>query len=151
MDIEIYIVAAIIGACFLAAVIMVIRKIIKGDIKAGDKGYEEWCRNHHLTDEDRPDIKVPAESLPEELRALAPLAEKWGISDDVIRINCIKAASPEEREELLSAVEQHRSELTAWLENTDVTQSEAWTAVAFMETAAAEMKTIKKEDKNGIA
>jgi len=151
MDIEIYIVAAIIGACFLAAVIMVIRKIIKGDIKAGDKGYEEWCRKHHLKAEDRPDIRVPAESLPEGLRTLAPLAECWGISDDVIRINCIKAAAPEERAELLSAVEQHRSELTAWLENTDVAQSEAWTAVAFMETAASEMEAMERKDKNATA
>ncbi len=146
---EFYIVGAIIAACFIAAVVAAIRKIIKGEYgfpaTDTDAEYEEFCRKHHLTASDRPDIRINPDSIPEDLRPLIPLAERWGISDDVIRFNCIKAASREERAELLCAVDRHRSDLTAWLKKTDVTQSDDWWAVAFMDTAAAEMEAMGED------
>lgn len=42
-------------------------------------------------------------------------------------------------------VEMHKLPLVKWLQETDVTQSDDWAAMAFMETAAAELKEMEKD------
>jgi len=54
-----------------------------------------------------------------------------------------KRLPPEKRAQLLSAVDRNGANLTVWLRKTDITKSNDWTAMAFMESAAAEMKAME--------
>jgi hypothetical protein len=55
--------------------------------------------------------------VPEDLRALVPLAQEWGIGDDVDRSAKGERASPEERARLRAAVAPHSGRITAWLDS----------------------------------
>ena len=54
----------------------------------------EMSRKYGLTAENRPVIALNAANVPEELRALLPPAEFWGIGDDVIRLMCCATRQP---------------------------------------------------------
>jgi len=59
--------------------------------------------------------QLDATKVPEELRPLVPLAERWGIGDDVDRNAKVDRATPEERTELRSALAPLDSRITEWL------------------------------------
>lgn len=62
-------------------------------------------------------LSLDEATVPEELRHLVPMAEQWGIGDDVDRYDKVEASSPEEREALRSAVAPHDRRITAWLDS----------------------------------
>ena len=53
--------------------------------------------------------------VPEPLRYLIPLAERWGIGDDFERVAAVKAASDAERAALVAAVDDAPEGLWNWL------------------------------------
>lgn len=86
--------------------------------------------------------ELRAENVPPNLRHLAPLAEKWGIGDDVERGELIERAPDSERQDLIRALAPHQDAITAWL---DSFESEPMTdeaaAFMYMQLAAEEMRT----------
>jgi hypothetical protein len=71
--------------------------------------------------ENRPEIiKIDPSNVPEHLRDLIPMAEKWGIGDDIIRCDFEKKASAEEKEEFREALRGRTDQVTAWLDSFEV-------------------------------
>lgn len=56
-------------------------------------------------------------AVPASLRGLVPLAERWGIGDDVDRARALERATDEEKEQLREAVDEHGAEITRWLDS----------------------------------
>ncbi|MBC7975525.1 MAG: hypothetical protein H7138_11125 [Myxococcales bacterium] len=85
--------------------------------------------------------RLDPEQVPPDLRQLVPLAERWGIGDDVERIAKVDSATPAEREELRAAVEPLHSRITAWLDSfgTEAMTDEA-AAFMYMQLALDEMQ-----------
>ena len=61
------------------------------------------------------DSKLDIKNIPEGLRELISMAEKFGISDDGYRYERLKNSSPEELAELRSLCEEKDDELDDWL------------------------------------
>ena len=72
-------------------------------------------RKYYKPGEAAPVIRLDSRQVPEALRSLIPLAEKWGISDDILRGDFIAAATAAEMEELKNAVQQHIDAIEEWL------------------------------------
>jgi len=101
-------------------------------------------RKYGLTAENRPEIHIDPKSVPESLRDLIPVAEKWGIGDDIIRCDVVDRATEEERREFQDAVRGRMDEVTAWLGYFDFSceekvMSDDVAAFMFMQTALDEM------------
>ena len=56
-----------------------------------------------------------AENVPADLRHLVPLAQRWGIGDDVDRNAAVDRATAAERAELEQAISPVDARITAWL------------------------------------
>ncbi|MFN0009119.1 MAG: hypothetical protein ACKVXR_14545 [Planctomycetota bacterium] len=63
---------------------------------------------------DQPDVSIDEQNVPEELRALLPLARIWAIGDDVERNDFMEQASVEERKHLVDTVAPHFEALSEW-------------------------------------
>ena len=68
-----------------------------------------------LTAENRPNIQLDPLRVPNQFHAWIRLAERWGISDDLIRDDCLEKASVEEVCELLTFGEVYDAVLNEWL------------------------------------
>jgi len=64
----------------------------------------ELKEKYGYTAENRPYFKLDPHKVPPALRHLIPLAEKFGISDDVIRDDVVAKAPPDEVEAMKKAV-----------------------------------------------
>lgn len=64
-----------------------------------------------------PARRLDPEAVPESLRGLVPLAERWGIGDDVDRARALERATDAEKEQLREAVDEHGAEITRWLDS----------------------------------
>jgi hypothetical protein len=79
--------------------------------------------------------------VPDDLRHLVPVAERWGIGDDVDRNAKVDAATPAERDELATALEPHHARITAWLDSFGQgLMSDEAAAFMYMQLAHAEMR-----------
>src|SRR6516225_7550465 len=76
---------------------------------------EEMRKKYYSPDELPPAIKLDVTKVPISLRSLIPLAEKWGISDDILREDFVSRASAEELKVLRETVDTHRSIMNEWL------------------------------------
>ena len=84
--------------------------------------------------------KLDAAKVPEELRPLVPLAERWGIGDDVDRNAKVDRSTPEERTELRSAIAPLDSRITEWLNSFGQgAMSDEAAAFMYMQLAVEEM------------
>jgi nucleotidyltransferase/DNA polymerase involved in DNA repair len=84
---------------------------------------------------------LDAEQVPAELRHLVPMAERWGIGDDVDRNAKVDRATSVERKELQTAVEPHNAGITAWLDSFGQGQmSDEAAAFMYMQLALTEMQ-----------
>ena len=61
--------------------------------------------------------QLDPQQVPEDLRPLVPLAQIWGIGDDVARADFIARASAADREALQQAIAPHQARITAWLDS----------------------------------
>jgi len=67
----------------------------------------EMRRKDDLYAENRPVIKLDPKRVPESLRALIPLAEKFGISDDLIREDFFAKTPKRELSKLKKTLAEH--------------------------------------------
>jgi len=81
------------------------------DIASGS----EIQKHFGLYAENRPILRLDREHVPTHLRHLVPLAEKWGIGDDIIRNDLINKASGTEKRELHDALYGPYERITEWL------------------------------------
>ena len=70
--------------------------------------------------------------VPEHLRDLIPLAELWGIGDDVVRNEIWQGATPQEKKDLKYRLQGRIEEITQWLDELDKTGSATSAAGYFM-------------------
>jgi hypothetical protein len=100
---------------------------------------EEMRRKYGLTAENRPGIRLDPENVPEALRHLIPLAELWGVGDDLIRDDMVRRAPPSAIAELRRVIEEHDDLLDDWLAGPAAegpTFSPEYTAFSAMRMAA---------------
>ena len=76
-------------------------------------------RKHGLYAENRPIIRLDPEQVPARLRDLIPLAEKWGIGDDIIRFDFEEKSSTSERQELVRRIAPRLADIEAWVRTAD--------------------------------
>ena len=57
------------------------------------------------------------QNVPADLRVLIPLAQEWGIGDDVERSTKVDGATPAQRAALRGAVAPHQTRITQWLDS----------------------------------
>lgn len=77
----------------------------------------ELQEKYGLFAENRPEISIQPERVLKNLRDLIPLAEKWGIGDDIIREDFENKASREEKEEFKAKLKGRTKEVTRWLDS----------------------------------
>jgi hypothetical protein len=75
----------------------------------------EMRKKYYRPDEEPLVLKLSSENVPEPLRDLIPIAERWGISDDILRLDAVRKASPKEIQELQEIVKQFDDLLDDWL------------------------------------
>lgn len=59
--------------------------------------------------------RLCVDNIPEDFRHLLPLAQKYGISDDVYRSDLVESISDEEKAELKEFLETYDDKLDVWL------------------------------------
>jgi hypothetical protein len=74
-------------------------------------------RHFGMYAENRPVIHLDPALVPSDLRHLIPLAEKWGIGDDIIRTDLIDKSSDSEKRELHDALYGPFERITEWLDS----------------------------------
>jgi hypothetical protein len=75
----------------------------------------EIQKHFGLYAENRPILQLDPVHVPPHLRHLVPLAEKWGIGDDIIRNDLIDKASTAEKRELHDTLYAPFERITEWL------------------------------------
>lgn len=75
----------------------------------------EMRKKYGLTADNRPTIKLDPAKVPKVLRHLIPLAEKFGISDDLIREDVVAKTPASDLEKLRKAVESQEDAFDEWL------------------------------------
>jgi hypothetical protein len=70
--------------------------------------------------------------VPASLRGLVPLAEYWGIGDDVLREMLQEGESPAKKTAMADAVTPHNAAITAWLDGLRTGEPMSDEAAAFM-------------------
>ena len=76
----------------------------------------EEMRKKYYSPDERPVIEpLCPDNVPEGLRCLIPLAERWGINDDILRMDELNWATPAEIESLKSAVRHFSKQFNDWL------------------------------------
>jgi hypothetical protein len=72
-------------------------------------------KKYYWPDEEPQKVYLSPDNVPEVLRCLIPLAERWGIGDDMLRLDAHRKASADEIEYLKAAVLRFDNELDDWL------------------------------------
>lgn len=75
----------------------------------------EMRKKYYSPDEQPPQIRLDPQHVPEPLRVLIPLAEKWGIGDDMLRIDAVRKAPPAEVAHLKKIIAQYDDLFDEWL------------------------------------
>jgi hypothetical protein len=68
----------------------------------------------------RPASAIPPldpQNVPADLRHLIPLAQQWGIGDDVERLAKVDGATPAQRADLRGVVAPQQTRITQWLDS----------------------------------
>jgi hypothetical protein len=89
-------------------------------------------RRYGLYAESGPTIQLDPQKVPPELRDLVPLAEVWGIGDDIIRFDFEQKASDAARRELVSTMSNRLPQVQGWLDGQRDAMQMSEEAVAFM-------------------
>ena len=76
---------------------------------------EEMRRKYGLVAANRQDIALDPSLVPADLRHLIPLAELWGVGDDLIREDLLARAPRAAVEDLKRIVAENEDRLEAWL------------------------------------
>jgi len=93
---------------------------------------KDMQKKYGLYAENRPDIKIDPMKVPENLRDLIPMAEKWGVGDDIIRSDIEKNASDTEKEAFRSKLKGRTKQVNDWLDSYGEKQTMPEDAAHFM-------------------
>lgn len=86
------------------------------------------------------DQRLDSAAVPVDLRHLVPLAERWGIGDDVDRNDRVRRATAAQREELRNGITPLYARITAWLDSfRGGAMSDEAAAFMYMQLALEEM------------
>jgi hypothetical protein len=107
----------------------------------------ELQKHFGLYAENRPVIQLDTKRVPPDLRHLIPLAEKWGVGDDIIRNDLIDKSSSLEKRELHDALYGPFERITEWLTTADRPLSDEAEAFMYMQEALDEMGFFIGEEK----
>jgi len=85
--------------------------------------------------------------VPASLRGLVPLAEYWGIGDDVLREMMQEGESPAKKKAMADAVTPHNAAITAWLDGlrTGEPMSDEAAAFMYMQLGLTELELFREE------
>ena len=85
--------------------------------------------------------------VPANLRGLVPLAEYWGIGDDVLREMMQEGESPAKKKAMADAVNPHNAAITAWLDGlrTGEPMSDEAAAFMYMQLGLTELELFREE------
>ena len=85
--------------------------------------------------------------VPANLRGLVPLAEYWGIGDDVLREMMQERESPAKKKAMADAVTPHNAAITAWLDGlrTGEPMSDEAAAFMYMQLGLTELELFREE------
>jgi hypothetical protein len=86
-------------------------------------------------------------NVPAHLRSLVPLAEYWGIGDDVLREMLQAGESPAKKTAMADAVTPHNAAITAWLDGlrTGEPMSDEAAAFMYMQLGLTELELFREE------
>jgi hypothetical protein len=102
--------------------------------------------------ENRPILRLDPVQVPADLRHLVPLAEKWGIGDDIIRNDLINKASSTEKRELHDSLYAPFERIAEWLTSfAGHPLSAEAEAFMYMQTALDEMGYYILEEKRAAS
>jgi len=76
---------------------------------------KEMREKYYSSSEIPPVITLTPTMVPSNLWSLIPFAEKWGISDDILRADFVSSVSSVELKELQIIVDKHRQDINQWL------------------------------------
>jgi hypothetical protein len=76
----------------------------------------ELQEEYDLYAKNRPTIQISVEEVPPGLRDLIPLAERWGIPDDIIRHDIFVKATQSEKEAFRRSLTGRTQEVNSWLD-----------------------------------
>ena len=62
-----------------------------------------------------PDVVIDETRLPADLRALVPLAKRYGHGNPVLLADCVAKMKPSERAEIVANIDAHRSAIEKWI------------------------------------
>lgn len=83
---------------------------------------------------------IETQAVPPDLRHLIPLAQEWGIGDDLERVAKVDAATRSQRAALRRAVGPHQARITQWLDSFGQGEmSQEAAAFMYMQLAIEEM------------
>ena len=121
------------------------RRMKQGEILPANVMKEKY----DLSTENYQPPKTDPNVVPENLRDILPLAEKWGIADDIFREDYQDKASAEEKQELVNALDGRWIDITKWLDSfgTDLMPTEA-ALFMYMQLGYDEMKLYLDEEEN---
>ena len=124
---------SIVAAIFIILAAVIIfrsrgRRIRHGEILPAN----EMQKKYGLYAENRPDINIDPMQVPKNLRDLIPMAEKWGVGDDIIRSDIEKKASDTEKEAFQSKLKGRTKQVTDWLDSYGAEQPMPEEAAHFM-------------------
>ncbi len=77
----------------------------------------EMKAKYGLTAENRPTIRIEPSKVPENLHDLIPMAERWGVGDDIIRDDLEEKASKEQKQDFREKMTGRTDDVTAWLDS----------------------------------
>lgn len=114
----------------IAVVICVNRKprMRHGEILPANEMQEKYG----LYAENRPDIRLDPMQVPESLRDLIPMAEEWGVGDDIIRSDIEEKASDTKKEAFTAKLKGRTKQVTDWLDTYGTDQPMPKEAAHFM-------------------
>ena len=138
--------ALIAVVAFIVGAYDYVRRARRRDIRPAS----ELQKQFGLYAENRPILTLDPAHVPADLRHLVPLAEKWGIADDIIRNDFIDKSGEAERGELHDAMYEPFERVTEWLSSfTAQSLSKEAEAFMYMQGALDEMGYYILEEKRG--
>ncbi|HEX7338225.1 MAG TPA: hypothetical protein VF252_13540 [Gemmatimonadales bacterium] len=106
---------AALAALVLAAAVAGILFVTRRGRRPGIRPASELQREYRLYAQNRPVVRLDPSQVPPNLRHLVPLAEKWGIGDDIMRGDYINRVNDAAKRELHDSFYGPYEEITAWL------------------------------------
>jgi len=112
---------------------------------------DQMQKKYGLYAENREKMEIDPEGVPAHLRDLIPMAEKWGVGNDIIRSDLEEEATDEEKREFPETLRGRTAGVTAWLDSFDaVPDSTSKAANPMPEDAVPFMYMLEALDESGL-